>query len=191
MNEVAALTLLILLFITAECDHRFLGLTRFLRRHRTVITLVGDWRLCLTCVREVNIYLFKTKLKQILLNAHLQSTGSLNIRAQEHWPLLVLGRPLVGSGVRMTVFSLDPSFWLSSSISGLSTFSSPRVWTAVSRFSNSSTWAWFTHLSPLIQTKITPKKKKKKKKFKMEVYHTLNCGFAPRRSLAVMESRGW
>lgn len=62
-----------------------------------------------------------------------------------HWPLLDFGRPLAGKGVCMTVD--PPSFWFSSSISGLSTFSKPRVWTAVRRFSNSSTWSWYTKLA--------------------------------------------
>lgn len=66
----------------------------------------------------------------------------LKVNSYEHRPLFDLVRPLVGRGVRMAVFSEDSPFWFSSSISGLSTFSSPRVWTAVSRFSNSSTWAW-------------------------------------------------
>lgn len=50
MNE-SRLTFLILLFITAEGDHDFLGPVRFTRSDKVVVTLSGNWRLGLTCWR--------------------------------------------------------------------------------------------------------------------------------------------
>lgn len=152
--SVESLTLFILLFITAESDHRFLGLARFLRRHKTVIAVTGNRGLCLTCNKQRKM-LFLRQNK----NKFAQDPSKRN---SAYWPLFVLVRPLVGRGVCMTVFSADsPRFWFSSSISGLSTFSSPRVWTAVSRFSNSSTWAWGKKQSAFSKSKDVkiPKRK--------------------------------
>lgn len=56
INKVAALTLFVLLFITAEGDHRFLGLASFLRCHKTVIAVARNWRLRLTCNQNKNSF---------------------------------------------------------------------------------------------------------------------------------------
>lgn len=49
--SAAPLTLLILLFITAESDDGFLGLARSLRRHKTVV-IGGNRGLCWSCKME-------------------------------------------------------------------------------------------------------------------------------------------
>lgn len=138
---MASLTLFILLLITAEGDCRLLRLARFVRCDKTVITS-WNWRLSLTCYKNKHKIYSVTKMRNRLF---LQQGSS---KQADSWPCFDFSRPLVGAGVRVTVFSADtPAFWFSSSISGLSTFSSPRVWTAVRRCSNSSTWAWKTKLT--------------------------------------------
>lgn len=49
-----SLTLFILLFllVATKSDHRFLGLSGFLRSDKTVITATGNRRLCLTCNKK-------------------------------------------------------------------------------------------------------------------------------------------
>lgn len=97
--KAAPLTLLILIFITAEGDDRFLGSARSLRCHKTVMS--GNGGLCLSCKMDGNDLMKQNSLSvqwlegdpDLSLSCHDLCWSGVCVWPFSHVHLLVSGSP--------------------------------------------------------------------------------------------------